>query len=411
MDNLISILNNLTGKDEIKAQQAADYLINCSDIDLFKKLVEKTDFLFDFVRNNVLLRLEKAVNKNNFKNIINFFKVYSSYYDDFFAAILAKHANQDLTDNILEFLEKGSLSEKTYAAKYFYYIPDTVALEILGKYAFCDDENLSYNAAEALGQMQDDISFDIALSYLKSSDDFERLKAVKFFCAYGKNFPLEDIFEAMKSSKMPENIAGQIPYMQSLVELLKSSQEKENALYVIDYILSGLGEILPLSDIFQFELFEVIEILIDINKEYNNLSGKISEILLKALSKFKLFNENNEYIFDEDKNTRYEINAIFKLLKNQSNEFWNRQKNFIIDELNQSDNRILAVLPILVEFNITDAKMGIREILRNSTNEIILCEALSALKSLGNLLDEDFNVVYDKVNNPNIIAIIDNLKV
>ncbi len=410
MDNLISNLNNLIGKDEIKAQQAASYLINNSDVELFQKLVEKTDFLFDFVRNNVLARLDKAINKNNFCNIINLFKIYSPYYDDFFVSILSKHANQDLTDTILELLEKGTVAEKTYASKYFYYIPDTVALEILNKYAFCEDEYLSYNSAEALGQMQDDISFDIALSYLKSSDDFERLKAVKFFCAYGRNYPLKDIFDAMKSSKMPENIAGQIPYMQSILDLLDIDETKEDALYTVDYILSGLGEILPISDIFQFELFEVIEFLINVNKQENNLSGKISEILLKALSKFKLFNENNEYIFDEDKNTKYEVNAIFKLLKGQSNEFWNLQKDFIIDELNQNNNRILSVLPVIVEFNITDSIIEIRRILKNSTNEIILCEALSALKNLGSILEEDFNVVYSKVKNPNIKAIIDNLK-
>ena len=410
MDSLISILNDLIGKDEVKAQQAADYLINTSDIELFKKLVEKTDFLFDFVKNNVLSRLDKAVNKKNFKNVINLFKVYSFYYDDFFASILAKHANQDLTDNIFELLEKGTMAEKTYAAKYFYYIPDTVALEILSKYAFCEDEYLSYNSAEALGQMQDDISYDIALSYLKSSDDFEKLKAVKFFCAYGKNYPLDDIFEAMKTSKMPENIAGQIPYMLSVIDLFDSVMYKENVLYTIDYIISGLGEILPLSDIFQFELYEVFEMLINTNKSVNIYNGKISEILLKSLSKFKLFNENDEYIFDEDKSTKYEVNAIYKLLKSQDNEFWINQKKLIIDELNQSDDRILSVLPIIVEFNIIDAIDGIRKIINDSTNEIILCEALSSLKSLGFVFEEDFNVVYLKIKNPNIKAIVDKLK-
>ena len=292
MDNLNLILKNLTGKDEIKAQQAADYLINNSQIELFRLLVDKTDFLFDFVRNNVFNRIEKAVNKNNFINILNLFELYSPYYDDLFASILAKHANEDLTDKIFELLETGSISQKTYSAKYFSYIPDTVALELLNKYAFCDDEYLSTNSAEALGQMQDDISYDTALSLLSGSDDFEKLKAVRFFSAYARNIPLEDIFNALINSKIPENIAGQIPYMVSLSELISSDNTINMALTVLNYILSGLGEILPLADVFQFELYDIFEFLLKKNSDSNTYESKIALVLLKSYLKFNLFNDN-----------------------------------------------------------------------------------------------------------------------
>ena len=245
MSDIDLYLKNLTGKDEIKAMAAARYLIDCADIKLFQKLIDKMDYLFDFVKENVFNRINKAVNKNNFKNIISFFSVYSSYYDDLFALILAKHADENLTDEIFDLLEKGTIEQKTYAAKYFYYIPDTIALEPLGRYAFLDDENLSYNSAETLGQMQDDISYDIALSLLQSDDDFEKLKAVKFFTAYRRNYPLKEIFEAMKQSKMPENIAGQIPYAESMMRLLESEQTKDSTLTALSYIISGFGEILP----------------------------------------------------------------------------------------------------------------------------------------------------------------------
>ena len=123
MEKLDLYLKDLICKDENKAQIAADYMINSSDIELFKMLTEKSDFLFDFVRNNVAQRIEKAVNKDNIKNIISFFTIYSPYYDDLFASILSKHANQDLTDEIFDLLEKGTTDQKTYAAKYFSYIP------------------------------------------------------------------------------------------------------------------------------------------------------------------------------------------------------------------------------------------------------------------------------------------------
>lgn len=411
MNNIDIYLNNLTAKDEKQALLAASYLVDNADTELFKKLVEKTDYLFDFVRNNVCKRIEKVVNKHNYKNIISFFDIYSPYYDDLFASILAKHANEDLTDEIFELLEKGSTEQKTYAAKYFYYIPDTVALEPLSKYAFLDDESLSYNSAEALGQMQDDISFDIALCSLKSSDDFEKLKAVKFFNAYGRNYPINEIFEAMKTSKMPENIAGQIPYMFSLVELLNSEEYRNNTLCALDYILSGLGEILPLSDIFQFELFEVLDNLINSRVETHE-SGKVSEILLKAFSKFKLFTENEEYVFDEDKNTKNEVKEIYKLLNSQSNKFWEQQKNSIVKELKHPESGIiLSVLPVITEFNITEAIPSLKEILVSGNDEIIICEILNSLKGLNALENSDIESISDKITNPNIKAIINNLEV
>lgn len=408
MVNLDLYLKNLTAKDEKKAEEAALYLVNNADVELFKMLVDKSDFLFDFVRNNVAKRIEKAISKSNYSNIIKFFDVYSVYYDDLFANILAKHANEDLTDDIFNLLESGTIPQKTYSAKYFSYIPDTVALELLCKYAFCDEESLSYNAAEALGQMQDDISFDIALNNLESEDDFEKLRAVKFFAAYGKNYPFKAIFDAMKTSKMPENIAGQIPYMDSLLNLLNSEYIKD-VLLVVDNILTGFGEILPLSDIFQFEIFEVLEFFINANKSSNENSSKIAEILLSAYAKFNMFCENQEYIFDEDKDTKNEINAVLNLLKSQGDDFWNKQKRFVLNELRESNDNIHSAISVVVEYKLTEAVEKLKALL-NSKNEIIVCEALSALKILDSLGDVNLDEIIEKIENLNIKAVIENMK-
>ena len=408
MENIDLYLKNLTGKDEIKANEAARYLIDSADVELFKKLIEKTDYLFDFVRNNVIQRIEKAVNECNFKNIIKFFNVYSSYYDDLFAFILSKNADEDLTDEIYELLESGSNAQKAYAAKYFCYIPDTIAADLLNQYSFSDDESLSFNSAEALGQMNDEASFVLALDYLKSEDDFDRLKAVKFFCAYGKNYPLNEIFDAMKISKMPENIAGQIPYMQSLINLLDDEKTRQNTLLAVDYIVSGLGEILPLSDIFQFEIYDLVEYLIKINKNENEYSGEISATLLKLYSKFSLFTENQEYIFDETKDVKNEVSSIFNLLKKQSDDFWSVQKYHLLKELDKDKERVIFALSVVSEYSILEAVDSIKNILAASNDEIILCEALSTLKSMNCLQANDVASVSNKIQNPNIKAIIEN---
>lgn len=408
MDNKENLLKDLIGKDALKAQASADYLINNFDTELFKLLVDKSDFLFPFVRNNVANCIEKAVSKTNFQNILKFFVYYSPYYDDLFASILSKHANEELTDKIFDLLEKGSIEQKAYAAKYFSYIPDTIAIEDLNKYAFCDDEYLSSNAAEALGQMQDDVSFDIALENLSSNDDFDKLKAVKFFCSYGRNFPLKEIFIALKNTKMPENIAGQIPYMDNLLNLLES-EYFEDALLTIFYIISGLGEILPLSDILHFDLKEVFLKLIQVNSNENDFSPFISLILLSALLKFSMFNENEEYVFDEDKNTKSEIMSIFKLLKNQNTEFWSQQKRFVLELLNSDDKNIIFTLPIIAEFKLKSSVPKLKQLIF-SNNEIITCEVLNTLKALGELEGISLKEIASKIENPNIKAIIENMK-
>lgn len=408
MENLDSLLKDLTAKDEAKAQLAAKYMIDNADIELFKKLVDKTEFLFDFVRNNVCNRIEKAIDKDNFKNILKFFDVYSVYYDELFTSILAQNANQNLTDEIFDLLLKGTNSQKAYSAKYFYFIPDTIALEALCKNAFSDDEFLAYNCAEALSQMRDDISYDIALNNLDSDDDFEKLKAVKFFVAYGRDFPFEDIFQSIRNSKMPENMAGQIPYMASLCELI-NSKEKENALYVFECIINGLGEILPLADIFQFETYEILQFLINTNNVANEFSSQVAEILLKAYSKFSMFEENQEYTFDETKEVKQEIASIYNILKSQSEEFWKNQKSFVLGQLKGDSSQILELLPLIIEYNLLDAIPSLLELV-NNTDERVVCEVLCTLKNFNALADIDLDSIIAKIENPNIKAVISNLK-
>lgn len=401
-------LKNLTGKDEGKAIEAASYLIESSDTELFKMLIEKSDFLFDFVRSNVCKRIKKVVNKSNFRNLICFFDEYSSYYDDLFASILASYADEDLTDEMYEILENGTSSQKTYCAKYFSYIPDTISVDLLMRCSLSDDEALAYNSAEALGCMDDKASYNNALKLLSSDDDFEKLKAVKFFVAYGKNHPLDEILDALKKSKMPENIAGQIPYIVSLSELIKTDK-KIDLLIVIDNILSGIGEILPLSEIFQFELYDILNYLIEENKQKNEFSSKISAVLLNAYSKFKLFSENQEYIFDEDKDTKSEVVSIWELLSSQSDLFWNNQKEFILGELYSTDERVLSVLPIISELQIKNVIQDVKRLV-DSDNEIIVCEALSCLKNLNLLDDIDIKTIASRIKNENIKVFIENIK-
>ena len=400
-------VKNLTSKDEKAALKSAQFLLNSGNIEMFNTLLKKSEFLFDFVKQNVNKRLTKALTETNYKNLFKFLDNYSPDYEDFIASSFAKYANEDLTDEILELLQNGTENQKTYAAKYFSYIPDTIAADNLLEYAFSDNEPLAFNSAQALGKMENKESYEKALSMLKDDDDFKKLDAVKFLVAYGNRDAVLPILESLSTSSMPENIAGELPFLEPLPEIMKT-KPKGIVLPCIHNILSGLTEILPLSQVFDFELYDVLAFLIEKNKTEKD--SHIAVILLKALAQFSTICEIESYTFDEDKNTKQELNAIYELLKNQPESFWNEQKNLILKELELEKSRILPALQIISELKLTEACKNLKNLL-NSNDEIILCETISAIKSIGKLDENEVSKdeVLNKIHSENIKAIILNM--
>lgn len=398
------LINELTGKNEQKALEAAKTLVEETNTDAFAILAGKMDFLFDFIKTNINRRLESAVNKDNFKNLIHLMNYYSSDLEDFLAGSLAKYADESLTDELLEILEDGNDNQKTYCAKYFSYIPDTASCEALMEYAFCDNESLAYNSAQALGSMNYEMSYKMALEMINSDDDFVILKAVKFLVAFGDVQAVPFILKAMKRSTMAENIAGEVPFLESLPELLEK-ENREDVLFCISKILSGIGEILPLSQIFSFEMFDLLSELININKEEKN--GLIAVILLKAMAKFEMMSDSDEYTFDEDNSTKSELKEILNLLENQSYKFWDEQKNLITNELSKEKERALSAIHLISELGLIQSSKEIKKLV-DSEDEIIVCEAVIALKSLGKLNEINKEEVLSKIQDENKKAIIKN---
>ena len=400
------LIKELTAKDEQKAFAAASSLINGANVEAFQLLAEKSEFLFDFVKANVAKRLQKAINTQNYKNIFTFLKIYVPDYEDALIGSLAKFADEDLTDKMLELLENGNESEKTYSAKYFSYIPDTISVDSLTKYALEDNDNdaLAFNSAKALGVMKIDSTYEKAVELLKSDDDFTVLKAVKFLVAYEDKKAVNDLLKAMEHSAMAENIAGEIPYLESLLNLVQT--KKESALLCLENIISGLGEILPLSQIFVFELYDVLAYLISDNIQ--NKNSQVAVVLLSALAKFDILANNEEYTFDEDKNTKQEITEIYDLLKKQQEYFWNAQEKLALQEFSQTKNRVSSAIQVVCDLKIIEAIDSLKELLNNE-NEIIICEATAALRHLGGLNEIDKNFVLSKIHDENKKALIESL--
>lgn len=380
-------LKKLTGKFGYEA--VAKHLINDCDVELFKELVDNDDFLFDFVKNNVANRIASQINENNYRNLLEFIKYYSPSYEDVIVSAFVKYADEDLTDILLDKFEFGTVEEKIYAAKYFAKIQDPLAHDFLKINAYSDNEYLAQNCAYALAQWNDREAYNLAIAKLHCGDDFDELSAVKFLVAYGDKSAVPAIIDTMKSSAMPENIAGEIPYLENLNDLIETSYE--DALLVINYIINGLGEILPLSCVFDFDLFDVFEKLIN-----NHTDSKLAVVILNAQEKFEILTENDEYLFDEDKDTKNEIQDIKKLLKSVNKK--NLEKH-INEELREDSPFVFTAL------DFAEDVVAIRELLKSS-NQTLILKTAEVLKKLGSFDETARTVALLKVTDINIKAII-----
>lgn len=382
-------LKKLTGKNPKDFEPLAYALINTPDVELFAELVGSDDFLFDFVKQNVANRLSKVCNESNYMNLLALLKYYSPYYEDFIVSNLVKFANEDLTDKLLEIFENGTDEEKTYCAKFFAFVQDPLALEFLQKNAYSENSALSSNCASTLALLGDKTSYMQALEKLNSDDEFTILDGVKFLVSYGDKAVVPEVISAMKKSSMAENIAGELLYLTNLFELYKQNQE--DGLFVLNSIINGLGEILGLAQIFDFRLYEFLEMLINGHKD-----SKVAVVLINAVDKFDTLTENDEYLFDETKDTKQEVNDIKKLLSTMDVA----QLYSLIDEELLEDS-----LFVFSALEYTENEGKVRGLL-NSSNPTVVLKALEVLKILGVLTNDDKHKALDSVVDENLRSVI-----
>jgi len=391
MNNLIK---KLTSKNQADYIEAARHIISNADIDAFKELVNQDDFLFDFVKNNVAKRLKQACTKDNFKNLLKFLEFYSPYYDEFISDVLSQFSDEEVHNVMKNKLFNGTQNEQSYSAKYFEFKPDTETLDKLRELSYSEFEPLAINSAKALSAIKDRECINSALNKLKSNDDYEILLGTKFLSAYGEKNNISEMFNAMKKSSFSEYIAQEIGYLEDFSILLNNPAYHNNTLLAIMHILSGLGEIIPISSVFTFNLYEIFEKLI-----FSEPNSKNAVLLLYAKNKFNQLTENDEYLFDEDKNTKEEVNFIKTLLNDNTDD---DLEKFITPELEETSEFVEFALDMTTDIN------AIRKLL-NSKNQTIILKSLEVLKYLNKLSEEDKTYALKHITNDSIKSIVDAL--
>lgn len=380
-------LKKLTGKNPKDFEPVAFDVINIPDVELFKELIDNEDFLFDFIKQNVANRLAKVCNSSNYLNLLQFLKYYSPSYEDVIISNLVKFSDEDLTDKMLAIFEDGTDDEKTYCAKYFSIVQDSLALDFLKENAYSENSSLSANCATALALFGDTESKNEALLKLKSDDEFEKLDGVRFLVSYGDKSVIPAIVDVMKTSSFAENIAGDFLYLTDLFSLYKTN--KTDALFVFNSVINGLGEILGLAQIFDFRLYEFIEMLL---KEQTD--SEIAVVLANAKDKFNTLTENDEYLFDETKDVKQEVMDIKQLLSS-----FKVNQSLINAELKSESLFVFTAL----EF--ANNESAIRGLLI-SANQTVVLKALEMLKQMNSLTKEDKNLALSSVTSEDIKSVI-----
>lgn len=380
-------LKKLTGKNPKDFEPVAFGVINIPDVELFKELIDNEDFLFDFIKQNVANRLAKVCNSSNYLNLLQFLKYYSPSYEDVIISNLVKFSDEDLTDKMLAIFEDGTDEEKTYCAKYFSIVQDSLALDFLKENAYSENSSLSANCATALALFGDTESKNEALVKLKSDDEFEKLDGVRFLVSYGDKSVIPAIVDVMKTSSFAENIAGDLLYLTDLFSLYKTN--KTDALFVFNSVINGLGEILGLAQIFDFRLYEFIEMLL---KERTD--SEIAVVLANAKDKFNTLTENDEYLFDETKDVKQEVMDIKQLLSS-----FKVNQSLINAELKSESLFVFTAL----EF--ANNESAIRGLLI-SANQTVVLKALEMLKQMNSLTKEDKNLALSSVTSEDIKSVI-----
>lgn len=380
-------LKKLTGKNPKDFEPVAFDVINIPDVELFKELIDNEDFLFDFIKQNVANRLAKVCNSSNYLNLLQFLKYYSPSYEDVIISNLVKFSDEDLTDKMLAIFEDGTDDEKTYCAKYFSIVQDSLALDFLKENAYSENSSLSANCATALALFGDTESKNEALLKLKSDDEFEKLDGVRFLVSYGDKSVIPAIVDVMKTSSFAENIAGDLLYLTDLFSLYKTN--KTDALFVFNSVINGLGEILGLAQIFDFRLYEFIEMLL---KEQTD--SEIAVVLANTKDKFNTLTENDEYLFDETKDVKQEVMDIKQLISS-----FKVNQSLINAELKSESLFVFTAL----EF--ANNESAIRGLLI-SANQTVVLKALEMLKQMNSLTKEDKNLALSSVTSEDIKSVI-----
>lgn len=385
-----NFIKDITSKDIKLSHSTIKNMIKSSDIKAFNLLCEKSDFIFPFLKERINADFVKLIEEEELKTLFKFSEIYCADFEDMIVNSWTKFASEDLTDEILELFENGTIEQKAYCAKYFTHIQDPLALEYLNKFALSDFEALKTNCALALAKFKDvEILNKMKDVILNSDDDFEKLNAFNFISTYGGEEQIKFVVNNAFSNPFAINIISNILDFNDL-NYLKNILDNKTITKIFQLIIEEYPEDLSLDSAYYWNLADFIKLINSFNNKYSK------NVLILAKEKFKEFSENDIYTFDFDKNIKQEIKNIFNLLKSYDLKF--SAENF------EDDFELNVILEVIKELKL-DEKAEFLASLFEKINEEKKAQIALILKEFGkiNLLNSK---IIEQIQNENIKALI-----
>ena len=385
-------LNDLISKDNSAAKGAAIKLLAEKDVESFKILNSKSEFLFDFIKEKILKNLIGAVNSKNCLNLFEFLKVYSPDFKGFILHPLVQFKTPEIEDKMLNFLCSGSDEEKTYATEFFTILADKTKYEKIKANLNADFEPLKIASINYLSNLGFRLEFEESLKILedKSKDNFEKLTQVEFLAYFGDKKAFEPIYNYFINEDNSYTIANFLLDLKPFSTLIEENKEDE-ILNVLSSIILNFPDSISFEEINYYINEGLFEFLLE---SENNLSALI---LFYLKNKTELILEDENYSIDLTKENKKEANIINSKLNNAIQIFDKKETLTLgLNSINYFEN--ILSLEIIKEENIEIIE-PIYNLLEKTTNNEIIMDILYCLQNQNKLNETLINKILLKTEN------------
>lgn len=385
-------LNDLISKDNSAAKGAAIKLLAEKDVENFKILNSKSEFLFDFIKEKILKNLIGAVNSKNCLNLFEFLKVYSPDFKGFILHPLVQFKTPEIEDKMLNFLCSGSDEEKTYATEFFTILADKTKYEKIKANLNADFEPLKIASINYLSNLGFRFEFEESLKILEdnSKDNFEKLTQVEFLAYFGDKKAFEPIYNYFINEDNSYTIANFLLDLKPFSTLIEENKEDE-ILNILSSIILNFPDSISFEEINYYINEGLFEFLLE---SENNLSALI---LFYLKNKTELILEDENYSIDLTKENKKEANIINSKLNNAIQIFDKKETLTLgLNSINYFEN--ILSLEIIKEENIEIIE-PIYNLLEKTTNNEIIMDILYCLQNQNKLNETLINKILLKTEN------------
>ena len=385
-------LNNIISKDNSAAKEAAIKLLAEKDLESFKILNSKSEFLFDFIKEKILKNLIGAVNSENCSNLFEFLKVYSPDFKGFILLPLVQFKTPEIEDKMQKFLLEGCDEEKTYATEFFTILGDKTKYEKIKANLNADFGPLKIASINYLSNLGFRLEFEESLKILEdnSKDNFEKLTSVEFLAYFGDKKAFEPIYNYFINEDNSYTIANFLLDLKPFSTLIEENREDE-ILNILSSIILNFPDSISFEEINYYINEGLFEFLLE---SENNLSALI---VFYLKNKIELILEDENYSIDLTKENKKEANIINSKLNNAIQIFDKIETLTLgLNSINYFEN--ILSLEIIKEENIEIIE-PIYNLLEKTTNNEIIMDILYCLQNQNKLNEALINKILLKTEN------------